>query len=116
MRTFIIWLTMVFFVSVYPIRNTVISGDFADKIFHAAIYAITCLLFYSTLKGRTGRWALPFSVLLATGYGFMMELAQHYTGYRSYSNYDVLANFTGAAAAALYVWASRAYKYRSGGE
>jgi len=115
MKTSIIWLTMVFVLSVYPFSNSMLSGNIGDKIFHAALYAITCLLFYAMLKGRAGRWALPAAVVMATGYGFLMELAQKFTGFRDYSNFDVLANFIGAAAAALYVWTSRAYKQESGG-
>ena len=108
MKTFIIWLAMVFVISVYPVNSEVAAGGLADKALHAFIYAITCLLFYTALKGRAGRWALPLAVLLSTGYGFLMELAQQFTGTRQYSHYDVLANFTGAAAAALYIWTSRA--------
>ena len=107
MKAALIWLAMVFVLSVYPVNSEVASGGVADKALHAIIYAITCLLFYTFLKGRAGRWALPLAVLLSAGYGFLMELAQHFTGNRQYSHYDVLANFTGAAAAALYIWTSR---------
>jgi len=115
MKTFIVWLTMVFVLSVYPLNNSIVSGTAADKVFHAFLYAITCLLFYTALKGRAGRWALPTAVVLATGYGFLMELAQEFTASRYYSKYDVLANFIGAASAALYVWTSKAYKQETGG-
>lgn len=106
MKTFIAWLAMVFLITVYPVGKSPVDAAYADKLLHAAIYAITCALFYAGLKGKkgmAGRWPLALSVLLATAYGFLMELAQNYTGYRSYSNMDVLANFVGALAAAVYI-------------
>jgi VanZ family protein len=102
---------MIFILSVYPVKSEMAAGGFADKALHAVIYAITCLLFYSTLRDRAGRWALLLSVLLASGYGFLMEVAQKLTGYRHFSGYDALANFAGAAAAALYVWTGKSYKW-----
>lgn len=102
MKTTLIWLGMVLVLSVYPMQSGVQVG-YADKLIHAFIYAVTCLLFYSFLKTRTGRWALLLSVILAAGYGLLMEIAQGFTDHRSFSGFDALANLVGAAAAALYI-------------
>jgi hypothetical protein len=109
MKTILLWLTMVLIISVYPIKDDMAAPGLADKIIHAGIYAITCMLFYTCLRGRAGRWALPLAVLLSTSYGFLMEVAQKFTGYRVFSVYDALANFAGAAAAALYIRTGKSY-------
>jgi len=112
MKTVIIWLAMVLVISVYPVNSDVASGGIADKVFHAFLYAITCLLFYTFLRERAVRRPLLLAVLLSTGVGILMELAQEFTTTRQYSNYDVLANFTGAAASALYLWTGRSLAKR----
>ena len=102
---------MVFFISVMPLKgaNAALIPH-ADKILHFAIYAITCALFWSGLKKRAGRWALHLSVLLATAYGYLMEIAQGMVGYRSFSHEDIIANFLGALAAAIFIWTKRPIK------
>lgn len=109
MKTVLLWLAIILALSVYPAQSGTTEG-YADKLFHAVVYAITCLLFYSTFKGRLGRWTLILSVLLATGYGLLMEVSQEALGDRNFSAYDALANFVGAAAAALYIMTSRRYR------
>lgn len=110
MKTFLIWLTMVFVLSVAPLDGRPINTADTDKALHFVIYAITCLLFFSALKPRSGflgRHALVLSVLLSTLYGFLMELAQNFTGHRHFSMADALANFLGALAGAAYILLSR---------
>jgi len=104
MKTILLWLAMVLILSVYPVQTEVPAAH-ADKLLHAIIYAITTLLFYSTLKGRP--YALLLSVLLAAGYGFLMEVIQGFTPHRGFSIYDALANLAGASAAALYLRSGR---------
>ena len=104
MKPFALWLTMVFIISVYPFNNTGMRIEYADKLVHMVLYAITCALFWTAFRGRTGRWALPLAVLFATAYGLLMEIAQDITGRRTFSLMDGLANFTGAALAALFIW------------
>ena len=42
-------------------------------------------------------------VLLASGYGLAMEVAQNFTDYRNFSLFDALFNTLGAVAAAVYI-------------
>lgn len=104
--TVLFWLIMVMILSIYPIKSPTPLPSHSDLLFHAMLYAITCLLFYTALRPKFPREALLLSVLLATGYGFIMEVAQQYTGYRTFSWLDVLANLTGAGMAGLYVMTS----------
>lgn len=103
MKTIILWLTMVFILSVYPLKAGTVTFDNADKLLHFIIYCITCLLFYVTLRPKVRSHALLLSVALASIYGLAMEGAQHFTGYRSFSMFDALANFLGACAGAAYL-------------
>ena len=110
MKTFIIWLGMVFVLSVVPLDSRPVNTSDTDKALHFVIYAITCLLFFTALKNRKGfmgRHAIILSVLLSTSYGFLMEVAQHFTGHRHFSMYDGLANFLGASAGALFILYSK---------
>lgn len=97
------WLIMVLILSIYPIKTPAPLPSNSDLLMHAALYAITCLLFHTSLRHRYKRMAIPLSVLLATGYGLLMEVAQQFTAYRTFSWLDVLANLAGASAAALYM-------------
>ena len=47
--------------------------------------------------------ALVLSVLLASGYGLLMEAAQGFTSSRNFSLWDALANTLGASAGAVYI-------------
>ncbi len=102
MKTVIIWLAVVFVVSVYPEKRAV-HIPHADKVFHFIIYAITCALFFTVLKKPLkGRLAatLGLSVLLASCYGLVMEVVQVFIEARGFSLWDALANALGAALAA----------------
>ena len=113
-KTFVMWLGIIFVLSVYPFDTSNVSVAHADKLLHAVLYAITCALFYSSLKTRAGHWALALSVLLATGYGVLMELAQYFIASRTFSGYDALANFAGALVAAALIW-TNALRHKKGG-
>jgi VanZ family protein len=103
MKTVLIWLAIVFIVSVYPERTVpLIYG--ADKAFHFIVYAITCALFFTELKKHLKASLtalLVASVVLASAYGLVLELAQVLTKTREFSPYDALANFLGAVTAAV---------------
>lgn len=106
MKTLFVWLLMVFALSVLPIRTP--SPDFphADKVFHLIIYAVTATLIHVLLlerRGILGRWAAPLAVVLATGYGVLMEMAQLRIASRDMSIEDMAANTVGAAVGAVIV-------------
>ena len=49
MKTVFFWHVMIAALSLYPSESSTTKG-YADKVFHAGVYAITCLLFYTTFK------------------------------------------------------------------
>jgi VanZ family protein len=103
MKTVLLWLAIVFIVSVYPERTApLIYG--ADKAFHFIVYAITCALFFTELKKHL-KASLPAllvaSAVLASAYGLVLEFAQVLIKARTFSPYDALANFLGAVTAAV---------------
>ncbi len=101
MKTIIIWLAVVFAVSVYPEKHVVLIPH-ADKVFHFIIYDITCALFFTMLeKPLKGRLAatLVLSAVLASCYGLAMEVVQVFIKAREFSLWDALANALGAALA-----------------
>ena len=104
MKAVFFWLTIVFIISVYPETRAVPLIHGADKALHFIIYAITCALFYVELK-KPLKVSLPvllvISVVLASGYGLLMEIAQGFIKTREFSLYDALANSLGAVAAAV---------------
>ena len=76
MKTIIIWLAVVFVVSVYPEKRA-IAIPYAENVFHFIIYAITCALFFTVIeKPLKGRLAvtLVLSAVLASCYGLAMEV------------------------------------------
>ena len=104
MTTVLIWLAMVFFLSVMPTEGGPKPFEGADKAVHFVLYFITCLLFYVELKKKQGyARSLVLAVLLSTLYGYAMEVAQSYTATRTYSLADAFANLAGALSAAVFL-------------
>jgi VanZ family protein len=102
MKTVVIWLAMVFVLSVYPF-NSGVSFPYADKIVHFIIYAVTCALFFSVLRLRDAKKRLMVSFALSSAYGILMETAQVFIQTRGFSLLDVFANMLGAASAAVFI-------------
>ena len=102
MKTIAIWLFMLLLISLYPEkRSFMVYG--ADKALHFMLYAITCALLFAVLRDRMkGQFwkALVLSVVLASAYGFIMEIMQGATKLRQFSLMDALANSLGAVATA----------------
>jgi VanZ family protein len=106
MKTLLVWLLMVFALSVMPVRMPHPHIAHADKVLHLIIYAVTAALIHVLLLGRQGffgRWAAPLAVVLATGYGVLMEIAQVRLASRDMSIEDMAANTVGAAVGAVFV-------------
>lgn len=105
MKTVIIWLAAVAFISVYPFKAGEPSIPHADKVFHFALYAITCALFFSVLvkERRLKKSALPLSVALSAGYGALMEAVQFFMPMRAFSIADAAANLLGAISMAALI-------------
>jgi VanZ family protein len=108
LRPLIIWLVMVFVLSVYPFKDMGgLSLSYGDKVLHFIIYAITGALLYRVLTDSRGKvlrtYAFVLALLLASGYGLGMEFAQDFVGYRSFSLWDEAVNVLGALAAVSYM-------------
>lgn len=104
MTTVLIWLAMVFFLSVMPTEGGPTPFEGADKAVHFILYFITCLLFYVELKKKQAyARSLVLAVLLSSLYGYAMEVAQSYTDARTYSLADESANIAGALAGAAFL-------------
>lgn len=76
----------------------------ADKIVHAGLYfVLACLLLYGFHRaGRLRKTTIAATVLGATLYGALMEVAQHYLFIgRSFEWADILANAAGAVASLM---------------
>lgn len=122
MKTLVIWLAMVLFISVYPLEQDSLSFPHADKLMHFIIYAITSLLFYTYLKESKTllyrRNAVLFAVLFASAFGLLMEFAQRFTATREFSLLDMAFNALGAIAGAayiIYIQSGRTGRTKNGG-
>ena len=80
----------------------------ADKFLHMAIYGLLCFLCYISIihlnnDGFFVRNAVSMSFLIATVYGASDEFHQYFVPNRSCELWDWLADFAGAAIAALII-------------
>lgn len=107
MKTLVVWLIVVFVLSVVPTPRAEVEVPGTDKLLHAVIYAITCALFFVVLREKRPRSPVGDLTLLAiafsSGYGFLMEVAQTFFPPREFSLWDAAANLAGAVAGGFYV-------------
>ncbi len=92
------WLFLILAVSLMPVPETGIEERNLDKAVHFVIYGITALLFLRFLYKDSLKLYIDgsISILSASLYGFLIELAQSLIPYRSFSIGDILFNFLGA--------------------
>ena len=95
----IIWLIVVFILSVIPVPDTKIKTELPfDKIVHFVLYGITAILFFRTF--RLWLWKkgniIFFSVISSFFCGLLFEFVQMFLPYRSFSLTDIGANTLGA--------------------
>jgi VanZ family protein len=87
-----------------------VASTVSDKLEHWLAYAVLGALLLRALVGGLGRSATVrtafLAVAIAAAYGASDEFHQHFVPHRSMDAYDLLADTTGAAAAAvaLYAW------------
>lgn len=104
----ILWMAAIFTVSSIP-NVTHIPGGFSDTTAHAAAYALLAALLVRALA--RARWrrvtvrTLLAAIALSTGYGVTDEWHQRFVEGRTWAIADLAADFTGAAAAGIVVWA-----------
>ncbi|MDP2168624.1 MAG: VanZ family protein [Thermodesulfovibrionales bacterium] len=103
MKTVIVWLVVVFALSVLPLEASS-KVQHSDKILHFIIYAITCVLLFTVIAKKKPFWtALAASFALSAGYGLLMEGLQGLTATRSFSLLDEAANTLGALSATAFI-------------
>jgi VanZ family protein len=94
---FIGWLIIVLIISVIPIPETGINSELhLDKVVHFLLYGITAILFYKVLRLGLKQGYIFFPIALASLYGLLLEVVQHFVSYRSFSLADIIANILGA--------------------
>lgn len=84
----------------------------ADKLVHLMMYTVFSLLFCWSIKSEHNYSRLFFVFLVTVGWGVFMEFLQleMHMG-RSFSYYDILANFLGVMSGiAMYVLLSMKYR------
>lgn len=81
-----------------------LGTSFDDKIGHFGAYAIFTLLIFNYFNAKKIRRALFYALIIASSYGFLMELLQKLlTSGREFDLYDALANSFGAIIAVLFI-------------
>lgn len=109
MRTLLIWLFVVFILSVYPFEGGA-RYPFADKAFHFVLYGITCALVVTVLKrplrakGMVFSGVILASVVASSSYGLLMEAVQGFVPGRDFSLWDAIANLLGSVSGAGYMF------------
>ncbi len=92
----VIWFILILIVSVMPVTvpKTYLP---ADKIAHFVMYGLTSIFVFRFFAQKTThKRAFYTSVALASMYGAMMEVVQHFLPNRSFSFGDMAANTFGA--------------------
>lgn len=91
-----IWLLVILFLSIIPAEGLQTDSPL-DKIVHFVIYGITAILFFRGLRLKIPLTrAIVVSIILASFYGFAMELLQLLLPWRQFSFSDGVANISGA--------------------
>lgn len=111
MKTLVIWLGIVLALSIYPFESLKPAFAYSDKVVHFVLYSITCALIFTFLVVSGNRFvrrhALIIAVVIASLYGFAMEVLQYFTKTRQFSLLDEASNILGAIAAAAFIAAQR---------
>jgi VanZ family protein len=93
----LVWLSLVLLLSIIPTRGLQ-TGHQADKIIHFVMYGITAVMFLRILRFKTSLTrSIVVSIILASAYGFVIELLQSAVPWRECSFSDMIANISGAA-------------------
>jgi len=101
----IVYAALMLTISSIPIRIRRVPFRNYDKVFHFFEYGIYAWLWYRAFKGTTsissrGRIAIA-TVLICTIFGFIDELYQAHTPYRTSDIYDLAADASGSFAAVI---------------
>ncbi len=91
----LLWVAIVFTVSLYPSPPDLSSLTFADKIVHSLSYFFLMFWFLQIVKEK----AQTLTALLLISMGVIIEILQGLSGYRTFDYYDMLANTFGVLVA-----------------
>ena len=100
----ILWIGLTFYLMVKPNKDEPPLFVGADKIAHAAVFAIMVILLNLMIKGVTTlhKSAInAISILAVTAFGAAMEVVQQEFFQRSCDFYDLVADFCGAILGAI---------------
>lgn len=99
MTSFILWLVIVFLLSVVPVPGIrILSSLPLDKIVHFVLYGVTAVMLYRILRARySAKRSVLYSISVSAFYGALLECVQFFLPYRSFSTADMTANTLGAA-------------------
>ena len=111
---FVLYALILLVLSLASLRGIPSLGtSFDDKIGHFGAYFIFTLLIFNYCNALKVRSALFCAFIIASSYGFLMELLQKLlTTGREYDLYDALANAFGAVLAVLFVIIYRKLKLK----
>ena len=91
---------LIIFVSLIKIEVeniAVLNITHLDKIIHAGIYFIFCILWFVPLRGLFKNATLLYVFLFSIFYGLLIELLQeNLTSYRNFELEDILSNSIGS--------------------
>jgi VanZ family protein len=97
----ILWLLIVLFFSVIPVRSPQTNLP-TDKIVHFVVYGITSFIFFRVLRLKLSfTKSIILSVIIASSYGFAMEVLQYALPWREFSLLDEMANIIGASSTGI---------------
>jgi VanZ family protein len=83
-------------ISIIPTKS-LLTGHHTDKIIHFVIYGMTAIILLRALWSKTSLIkSTALSIILASFYGFAIELLQSVLPWREFSLADELANIGGA--------------------
>ena len=95
----ICWTCIVVFLSVWPFSSGGVELEHTDKFVHFIMYAVTTFLYYRWKKN------IQMAVLFSVALGFLMEVAQYFIEWRSFSIFDIVFNCAGIMCVFLWYFA-----------
>jgi len=95
---------LIIFVSLIKIESET-NITHLDKIIHAGIYFIFCILWFGPLRGLFKKGTLFYVFLFSIFYGILIELFQgNLTSYRNFELEDILSNSIGSLIACSFLF------------
>jgi len=97
----------IFIQSSFPSPEQLPSFDYSDKLLHVGAYAVLSILFFRAFRaGKPDSRTIStimLCVVFTTLYGVSDEVHQHFVPSRSADIMDVMADFIGSVAGALFM-------------